>query len=315
MHIRHLAVVLLLWIAPVAADDEASFGTLYVFGDSLSDTGNLAAIRGDFPTPYYRNRVSNGPLAIDALAERLGLSARASLYLLGRQEGGNYAVAGARARGNDLIDLSSQVVMFLAQQGNDAPEHALYVVFIGGNDVRDARDELNAERANAIVDDAVSEIANNIQLLRRAGARSLLVMNSPDIGLLPENALLTAASGDRFVAQRATRVSERFRVQLGRALQRLRREHDEVWLQEVDIFTASRLIARQAAQFGISNTTDACFSSQISTFHPDCVGGAGFDRFYFFDEIHPTAKVHGLIGEAIYEGLTRAGRARATARD
>lgn len=314
MPIRYLAVVLLLWIAPVAADD-ASFSSLYVFGDSLSDTGNLAAVRGDFPAPYFQNRVSNGPLAVDVLAERLGLSARASLYLLGRQEGGNYAVAGARARGNDFIDLPSQVVMFLAQQGNDAPERALYVVFIGGNDVRDARDEPNAERANAIVDDAVSEIANNVQLLLRAGARSLLVMNSPDVSLLPENALLTAATGDRFVAQRATRVSERFRVQLGRALQRLQREHDQAWLQEVDVYTASRLIARQAAQFGISNTTEACFSSETSTFHPDCAGGAGFDRFYFFDEIHPSAKVHRLIGEGIYQGLTQAGRGHATARD
>lgn len=314
MHIRHIAVLLLLWIAPVVADD-VSFNTLYVFGDSLSDTGNLASVRGDFPAPYFQNRVSNGPLAIDVLAERLGLSARASLHLLGRQEGGNYAVAGARARGNDLIDLPSQVVMFLAQRGNDAPAQALYVVFIGGNDVRDARDELNAERANAIVDDAVSEIAANVQLLLRAGARSLLVMNSPDIGLLPENALLTAATGDRFLAQRGTRVSERFRAQLGRALQRLRREYDEAWLQEVDVYTASRLIARQAAQFGISNATDACFRSETSTFHPDCAGGVGFDRFYFFDEIHPSAKVHRLIGEGIYQGLTQAGRARATARD
>ena len=306
---RCLVAISFLFITAVHAA-EGPFRALYVFGDSLSDTGNLAAIRGDFPPPFYQNRVSNGPLAIDVLAERLGLSAQASLYLLGRDAGGNYAVAGARARGNDLIDLTSQVVAFLAQQRNQAPAEALYVVFIGGNDVRSARGAPDAEGGNAIIDDAVSEVADNVQRLIRAGARSLLVMNSPDIGLLPETALLAQASGDRFLAQRATRLSERYALQLHRALQRLR--HDDTWLQEVDIYTASRLIARQApARFGITNITDACFSTQTFTFHPDCVGGSGFERFYFFDEIHPTAKVHRLIGEAIYRGAFGEERERA----
>ena len=167
MRVRYLAVILLLWVIPASAD-ESSFRNLYVFGDSLSDTGNLASVRGDFPAPYYQNRVSNGPVVVDVLAERLGLSARASLYLLGRQEGGNYAVAGARARGNDLIDLTSQVVMFLAQQRNEASPDALYVVFVGGNDLRDARDMTDPKAANAAVDAAVSEIVDNVELLLRA---------------------------------------------------------------------------------------------------------------------------------------------------
>lgn len=310
MRVRYLAALLLLSVAPLAA--APPFSALYIFGDSLSDTGNLASIRGDFPAPFFDNRVTNGPVAVDILAERLGLSAQASLYLIGRSVGGNYAVAGARAGGNDLIDLSSQVVLFLAHHGNDAPADALYVVFIGGNDVRSARGQQDPEAANAIIDDAVAEVADNVHRLIRAGARSLLVMNSPDIGLLPETGLLAQANGDRFLARRATQLSERYAVQLHRVLRRLRRGDDDVWLQEVDIYTASRLIARQAAaRFGITNITDACFSTQTFTFHPDCVDGTGFERFYFFDEIHPTAKVHRLIGEGIYEGAFENEPARA----
>lgn len=307
---RCLVAISFLFITAVHAA-EGPFRALYVFGDSLSDTGNLAAIRGDFPPPFYQNRVSNGPLAIDVLAERLGLSAQASLYLLGRDAGGNYAVAGARARGNDLIDLTSQVVAFLAQQRNQAPAEALYVVFIGGNDVRSARGAPDAEGGNAIIDDAVSEVADNVQRLIRAGARSLLVMNSPDIGLLPETRLLAQESGDQFLMQRATRLSERYRDRLHGALQQLRREHEGAWLQEVDVYTASRVIAQHSARFGIANVSDACFSTQTLTFHPDCADGAGFERFYFFDEIHPTAKVHRLIGEAIYRGAFGEERERA----
>lgn len=310
MPVRYLAAVLWLWLLPTLAA-AAPFSALYVFGDSLSDTGNLAAIRGEFPAPFFRNRVTNGPVAVDVLAERLGLSAEASRYLVGRSAGGNYAVAGASARGNDLIDLTSQVVVFLAHHGNDAPADALYVVFVGGNDVRRARSERDVVAANDIIDGAASEVGDNVELLIRAGARSLLVMNSPDVGLLPETRTLAQERSDPFLPQRATQLSERYAAQLHRVLQRLQRQHADVWLQEVDVYTTSRLIAQQPARFGIDNIVDACFSTETLMFLSGCVAGANFGRYYFFDEIHPTAAVHRLIGEGIYEGGFGTARARA----
>lgn len=308
MSLRLLAVVFFFGFSQMAP--AADFSRLIVFGDSLSDTGNLAAIRGDLPPPYFQNRISNGPVAVEVLAERLGLRADASLHLLGRRGGTNYAVAGGRARGQDVIDLSGQVVAFLAQHGNDAPRDALYVVFIGGNDVRDARDANDADAANEILDDAVDDIVRNVRLLSRAGARSFLVMNSADVSLIPETRLRAAASNDAFFVRRAAQVSDRFADNLRRRLQRLRREQAGLFVQEVDIYGASRRIAQQAARLGLSNITDACFNSRDFSFHPDCPQGSGFDRFYFFDEIHPTAKVHRQIGEGIHRGLVEAGGER-----
>lgn len=308
MSLRLLASILLFGFSQITS--AADFSRLVVFGDSLSDTGNLAAIRGDLPPPYFQNRISNGPVTVEVLAEQLGLRADASLHLLGRRAGTNYAVAGGRARGQDVIDLSGQVVAFLAQHGNDAPRDALYVVFIGGNDVRDARDAAGVDEANDILDDAVDDIVRNVRLLRRAGARSFLVMNSADIGLIPETRLQAAANNDAFFVRRATQLSNRFRQELRRQLQRLRREQRGLFVQEVDIYSASRRVAQRAARFGLSNITDGCFNSRDFSFHPDCPQGSGFDRFYFFDEIHPTAKVHRLIGEGIYRGLVEAGGER-----
>ena len=305
MSLRLLAACLIFGFSQIAA--AADFSRLIVFGDSLSDTGNLAAIRGDLPPPYSQNRITNGPVVVEVLAEQLGLRADASLHLLGRRAGTNYAVAGGRARGQDVIDLSGQVVAFLAQHGNDAPRDALYVVFIGGNDVRDARDAKDADEANDILDDAVDDIARNVRLLSRAGARSFLVMNSADVGLIPETRLRAAAANDAFFVRRATQVSDRFAEELRRQLQRLRRQQPSLFVQEVDVYSASRQVAQQAAQLGLSNITDGCFNSRDFTFHPDCPQGSGFDQFYFFDEIHPTAKVHRLIGEGIHRGLVEAG--------
>ena len=48
----------------------------YVFGDSLSDNGNLAAALGTtFPNPpSYHDSFTNGPVSVQLLAQSLGLS-------------------------------------------------------------------------------------------------------------------------------------------------------------------------------------------------------------------------------------------------
>ena len=60
----------------------ADFSAEYVFGDSLSDNGNLAGLIGAFPhPPSFDNSFTNGPVAVQLLAQSLGLSANASLWL------------------------------------------------------------------------------------------------------------------------------------------------------------------------------------------------------------------------------------------
>ena len=52
-----------------------AFSQVYVFGDSVSDSGNYTALAGDLPPPYDGKRLSNGPMAVEVLAEALGLTA------------------------------------------------------------------------------------------------------------------------------------------------------------------------------------------------------------------------------------------------
>ena len=55
----------------------------YVFGDGLSDNGNLAAALGtNFPDPpSYHESFTNGPVSVQLLAQSLGLSLNPSLWL------------------------------------------------------------------------------------------------------------------------------------------------------------------------------------------------------------------------------------------
>ena len=78
----------------------ADFSAEYVFGDSLSDNGNLAAAgwRAFPDPPSFDNSFTNGPVAVQLLAQSLGLSANASLWLTSPSpQGTNYAVGGATA--------------------------------------------------------------------------------------------------------------------------------------------------------------------------------------------------------------------------
>src|SRR5437660_8377950 len=69
-----LAAALLFGVSagPVCADPITQ---MVVFGDSLSDVGNVYAATGSPPAPYYPGRYSNGPIWVERLAANLGLPA------------------------------------------------------------------------------------------------------------------------------------------------------------------------------------------------------------------------------------------------
>jgi phospholipase/lecithinase/hemolysin len=155
------------------------YSELIIFGDSLSDTGNLASVTTNFPWPYYDNRVSDGPLAVDVLASAYGLSAEPSLHLVSSSGGSNFAVDGASASENDAQDLQLQLQSHLGRHAGQIVKDALYVVMIGGNDIRAARNKDSGVAAQSIVDGAVAEINATLSVLLQLGATKVLVVNAP----------------------------------------------------------------------------------------------------------------------------------------
>ncbi len=291
----------LLWADP---SDSEPYSRVVVFGDSLSDTGNLASVIGNFPSPpYYMNRVSNGPVAVEVLANRLNLNALPSLHLIGPARGSNYAVAGARARGSELIDLGFQVTMFLANNSGVAPANFLYIVFIGGNDVRDARGEADQTTAMAIIDQAVAMEIAAIQTLATAGARDILVINVPDIGAMPESGLLAAALGLPTLKEYASALTRAYNKKLKRQLEIVEHQLHGVEIEQFDLFKFFGKLIKHADKYGFDNATDACFSSATLVVNPAC----NFENFVFFDEIHPTAHAHAIVGSRMSRVVIREG--------
>ncbi len=296
--IKYVMLLLVLW-SPAALLASQPFEQLFVFGDSLSDTGNLASVVGDFPDPpYAQNRVSNGPVAVEVMADGLGLPLQTSRHLLGIATGNNYAVAGASAARGEVIDLETQVALFLANHGGVAPAHTLYVMFIGGNDVRKARDTADWPSAVQTVTAAAQAVATQMQILAASGAQHWLVVNAPDIGSIPETHLIAAAIGIPEFPARATALTTLFNDALKRQVRHLAATSD-IEVEQFDLFKVFSRIIRKGDTLGFDNTTDACFSSQFGQFTPACEYGANFDQYIFFDEIHPTARVHAMVGTAM----------------
>ena len=297
---RATLFICLLFVLPVNADQ--SFSSMYIFGDSLSDTGNAASIVGDFPPPYDNKRASNGPVAVEVLADNLGLSADASLYLIGQNAGTNYAVASASAGGSEIIDLTGQVNVFLAVHGFSAPDDALYIVFIGGNDVRGVREIQDKQSVDIVLQNAVDNIKQNIHNLIMSGAKSIVLVNSIDVGNIPETLLLAQLLNDPKLIKRTTKRTRHFNKLLKKSLHGLEKDYD-IEIAKFDAFKFIRKVIAKSESFGFNFVNEPCFYRSTLTFNPDCNFGLNANEFLFFDEIHPTTKGHMLIGNAMLEAV------------
>ena len=266
-----------------------------VFGDSLSDTGNLdqGGLIGEliafFAEVGPTGTFSNGPVWHDYLADDLALP-RAEPS---RDGGDNYAFGGAKTdRSGAISDLfaipllgqqtgiEAQVEIFvqsLPPAGADAA--ALYIVWGGGNDLRDA----SSPAAAAV---AVDNMDQNIRNLAAAGAQHFLVPNLPNLGRTPES----IQQGEAAVALAET-VSQAFNDQLSTALS-LTAEELSLDIVQLDVFAGLEGVIAFPEYYGLTNVTEPCPNPDS-----DCVG------YLFRDDIHPTTAGHALLGYRAFELL------------
>jgi phospholipase/lecithinase/hemolysin len=289
---------------PGGSAAQASFSAEYVFGDSLSDNGNLASVSGGFPDPpSFDNSFTNGPVAVQLLAQSLGLSANASLWLTGASPpaGTNYAVGGATAVGLATggfpgINLPQQVAAFSTSVVGHADPNALYVLMIGGNDVIDA--VANNSGPSAVTDGADQEVTE-ISTLAGEGATHFLVVNVPDVGQIP---LFAPNPG---LAAEATTFSIDYDQELAGDL-----AHPTTplpagtMIQQFNLFTFNESILANAGRLGFTNTTDPCYTFTLlptsAETTPECgMNAENINHFLYFNDVHPTAPVQALWAQGL----------------
>ena len=205
-HVGHvLAGVFALALAagPVPAQ---TFSDVVAFGDSLSDGGNFAALpesrRLGVP-PGSRFTTNPDPTAADLLARAFGADAGPSAAGgQNRATGGACMDPQALCRYHAVPAVPEQIDAYLASRGGRADGGALYTVWGGANDIRDAMLQTgDPARAGAAATAAAAVAADQSRRLKDAGARQVVVLNLPDIAHTP-SARAAAAILKPYVGER-----------------------------------------------------------------------------------------------------------------
>jgi phospholipase/lecithinase/hemolysin len=319
-----LASVSSIALAPNARALSFSVPTLYVFGDSLADIGNdliLTKNPDGVPTippsfspyrTYRKGRFSNGPLGVEHLWWRISKNApesrkalKPSLSVKKFKAGQslNFAFGGAGTglstttpTGFTVFGLLGQVAMFRDFQPSPAvAAPALYVLIAGSNDYVFATPAAPPDPVAV-----VGNIARAIQELYALGARNFLILNVPDLGAVPlvppeAKAGLTYLSGvhNQLLAQ---------------TLESLPAQLEGARIIPFDLASAA-----QNAASGMNTTVPAletfaypglsfCLFTNPATCRDVPTFKVGASYFYW-DAEHPTATVHKLLGDAMYDAL------------
>lgn len=310
MRLQYSLILLLLASCSAPTTDFPS--KIFVFGDSLSDTGNAyLATQGAEPGPdYYLGRFSNGRLYVDQLAEHYDKKIRPAFPGI---NGSNYAIAGSTSDGvllqvkiylenneESLLDLSnllsdstssSTEIVSTDTSAVNIEENYLYIVWAGSNDMRAL---LNNQAGANDIDTAVAKIRTTIENLASAGAKHFLVPNIPDLGIIPEVTEREATVPG--ISQLATSYSTDFNTALDAMLDGLIINGTDII--KFDIFQLLNTVADKPSEYGLTNTTDRCYVDSDNICDTP-------QSYLFWDGLHPTAAVHSIIAQAFIDVIPK----------
>ncbi|WXL26240.1 autotransporter domain-containing protein [Ectopseudomonas mendocina] len=312
-----LAVSCLLIFAP-SQSFSSPYSSLVVFGDSLSDAGQLPDAGGpDGATRRWTNRVgptfqANSGEIIGAtspmmLSEQLGLGAltpsTSSVYQeKGLPDGNDWAVGGYRtdqiydsitAPGGSVAGSRTRdgYLADLANRGLRLDPNTLFYVNGGGNDF--LQETIFSIGAKASAD----QLADGVLALQNAGARYIMVSLLPNVGTTP------AISGSP-LAGVVSAVGEQFNTELVTRLEGMSAQ-----IIPLNVPQMFNEVLVRADAFGLDSTQNligTCFDGcdninpkwGINSPTPDP------SKLVYNDSVHPTTAVQQILADYMYSLLS-----------
>jgi len=266
---------------------------LIVFGDDLSDQGNTHVAYGYPVAPeYYAGRYSDGPNWIDDLGLLLGTPAVNSL-----SGGTNYAYGEAVTGPGQAVPpapfvaptIVAQADTYLTKVRGRASTTAQYVIFGGGIDslaffLQTERDPLAVLELPLITARGTANLAAVVRRLVRAGATHILVLNLPDVGLLP---IVREATG--LAGALGPSVGNTFAKDWNAELERQLRPYLGGPVTLEDFYNVTTMVDADASKYGISDTTTACLQGYgVGGAVKDACSASQESTYAFWDEVHFT---------------------------
>ena len=290
-----IVTVVLAFGLGIASAEAGPFNDMVVFGDSLSDVGNIAQASFEiYPGPaYFNDRFSNGPVWVESLSVDLGFGS----IQRSTAGGDNFAYGGAQTTGTGgfeglfIRDVNEQVSLFLNTRSVDPG--ALFVVFAGSNDLIGGQMDVNVP---------VGSLAEDIGRLITAGAKQFLVPNLPLLGFTPRY-----NDAPSLAAQYNLR-TEQFNAALNMTLDSLAADNLALTFYRLDVaFLFADAIA-EPARFGLTNVVDSAATGLkpgLASYDTSQVA-ANPNEYLFWDDLHPTTAVHAIVADRALALLARA---------
>lgn len=299
--LRNAACAALAVVAVGAVASTASaqtYNRLVVFGDSLSDNGNLYAVTGGTnpqSPPYYLGRFSNGPV----FTELLGFNA--GRYTAGAPVTGsvNYAFGGARTDSAASPPGMRNQLLAYTGAGGTFGRNDLVSVLGGANNIFQAfpgaavsTNPTGAMQATANA--AATDINFIVNSVASAGAGTILVSNLPRLGITPQFSASNPSVGAAGSAL-ADYAGSTFNSALLSRLMVTAAAQPNTNIILMDLYKISDPMAANPGRFGLTNATNSCFNGVTVCANPD--------GYLYWDGVHPTAAGHRLIAQLAVDYL------------
>lgn len=326
-------IVAASFFAPAQAGNRID--RIVLFGDSLSDTGNLYSMTFHFvpkASGYYNGRFSNGLAWVEYLAKALKLDNTSRDDLL------NYAYGGAWAEPSEyskmwmpIPDLTTQVqsYLYVERPGMDIRRH-LFVIWVGGNDYLGVGESPDVGRDDPefATMNTIKYIESNSIALIKAGAKNLLFINMPDLSKTP----FAAAMKPSYIKNEAV-LAKLHNQKMADMVRRLRGVYPSLNIMLFDVFDYVEDATNHPEAYGLTNVKDACFTGKYYFAQADASNellsqfGKGEylspalqdayqvrgvetkcsqpDQYLYWDRVHPTTKMNKLLSQFVVKELRK----------
>ena len=265
------------------------FEAMVIFGDSLSDTGALLnqsfGLAPD-QNVYHAGRFSNGPVWVDYVADSLAVPSHSHAY-------GGATTTGSKVAVPKPFDKA--IAEYLHCHDAQISGDQLYVLWIGHNDyyqgaVRSADIAAATIRALRHLVDAGGRYFLVPEVLPLTGTPSPFVIDGEEI----EDTIV-----DNLVFEHNQALQD--------GLNLVQAERDVIIARSVPNRMRQRVL-NEPERLGIENISDACYLGGVRW--PDSDPEAicdDPDRYFFWDGVHPSTKVHCAYAIEMMRALGEAG--------
>lgn len=324
--LRVIAALFMSLFVIIQSAHAVKIDQVIVFGDSLSDNGNIFSLTKKLhkifssvpiipkDPPYYAGRFSNGLVWIDNLATSLNVPLTDYAY------GGAWAEPLKDSKLMIPFGIGMQVNAYLVRAVTDRHKgDHLYVIWAGGNDYVEGRDDAEYATTNT-----VTSIESQIDWLTYYGAKNVLVLNLPDLSIVPE---VTTQGPD--AEQQVKKLITLHNDKLEKMIANMQAKHPDAKIIYGDITPYFDEVYNNHDKYDINDVVNPCYTGDYSLralvadkgikaakeYDLDILHSPSLrtaytvaklsdsgseacenpDTHMFWDQIHPTRVVHHLI--------------------